>query len=257
MAIGRELALSRQATQRVLLPDRGIALDPINHRGIQHKETAVDPTAIALGLLLEATHGRTLAELQGAVAAWGLNGRHRGKAAMLLVMGDQSRDVHIRDAISIGEAEVFIDHVVTHSPEAAAGHRSFAGIHQGDFPGLRFLAMDLHRIGAHVEGHVAHVQEVISEILLDYITLVSTTDDKFIDAVGAEDLEDVPKNRPPANFDHWFGLQMSLFANTSAKATGKNNSFHRFSKFGISTAIGLETGFYRYIRLLGARSDRS
>lgn len=106
--------------------------------------------------------------------------------------GDGGGDVHIGDTIAIGEAEGFIAHIGLHLLQAAASHGGFTGIHQGDLPGLGILLMHFHRIGAHVQGHITHVQEVISEILLDQIAFVAAANHKFVDAEAAVDLQDVP-----------------------------------------------------------------
>ena len=76
-----------------------------------------------------------------------------------------------------------------------------------------------------MKGHIAHVQEVVSEILLDHIAFVATADHKLIDAVGAKDLEDVPEDRLAADFHHGLGLEVGFFADAGAKATGEDYGF--------------------------------
>ena len=66
--------------------------------------------------------------------------------------------------------------------QASAGHRIFTGIDQGDFPGLGIAAMDMHLVGAHVEGDVGGVERIIGEIFLDHISLVAAADDEIRDA---------------------------------------------------------------------------
>jgi len=36
----------------------------------------------------------------------------------------------------------------------------------------------------------------------------------------------MPKNWPPTNFNHGFGLEMAFFGNPRSKSAGENNSFH-------------------------------
>jgi hypothetical protein len=73
------------------------------------------------------------------------------------------------------------------------------------------------------------VQEVIGKILLDQITLVTTTDHKLVNAMGAKDFENMPQNRLSANFNHGFWFDAGFFADASSKATSKDNGFHGFS----------------------------
>ena len=86
--------------------------------------------------------------------------------------------------------------------------------------------MHLHRIGAHVEGHVAHVQEIVGAVFLDHITLIAAADHKLIDAVGTEDLEDVPEDRPAADLHHRLGLEVGFITDAGAEATRQDHGFH-------------------------------
>ena len=49
--IESQLTISSQTNEGVLLPDRGISINPINNLRFQHKKATVDPTSIALWLL--------------------------------------------------------------------------------------------------------------------------------------------------------------------------------------------------------------
>jgi len=80
--------------------------------------------------------------------------------------------------------------------------------------------MHFHRVVRHVEGDVGHVKEVVGEVFLDDIALVSGADDEVIDAMGAVDLEDVPEDRLTADFDHGFGTGGCFFGEAGAKASG-------------------------------------
>ena len=77
-----------------------------------------------------------------------------------------------------------------------------------------------------VEGHIAGVEKVVSEIFFDDIALVATADDKFVDTMKAIGFENMPENRFAANVNHRFGLKMDLFADSRTKSASKNNSFH-------------------------------
>jgi hypothetical protein len=141
--------------------------------------------------------------------------------------GDGGADVHIGNPIAVGEAEGLIAHVALHPLQATARKSVFAGIHQGDFPGLGIYLVHLHRIGTHVEDHINHVQEIIGEILLDHIAVIAAADHKWVDAKAALALEDVPQNWPTTDFHRRLRLEMGLFANAGTQATGQDHGFHK------------------------------
>src|SRR4051794_41652329 len=51
-----ELALCREALERLLLPHRLVARDVAPHAGLEDEKAAVDPRAVAAGLLEEPAH---------------------------------------------------------------------------------------------------------------------------------------------------------------------------------------------------------
>jgi hypothetical protein len=53
MPIGAELARRRQLEQHIRLPTASVPLNQIKHAGLKHKEAAIDPGIVAIGLLLK------------------------------------------------------------------------------------------------------------------------------------------------------------------------------------------------------------
>lgn len=82
--------------------------------------------------------------------------------------------------------------------------------------------VDGHLIAALSEiiCNVGSVQEVVCEVLLDNVLLVSGTDDEIIVAVVAIELHDVPEDGLAAQFNHGLGLELAFFTNSSAIASG-------------------------------------
>ena len=70
--------------------------------------------------------------------------------------------------------------------------------------------MNFHRILLHIEGYIGCVEEVVGEVLLDYVTLVATADDEIVDPVGGVGLHNVPEDGLAADLDHRLGLQVGL-----------------------------------------------
>ncbi len=89
--------------------------------------------------------------------------------------------------------------------------------------------MDLHLVVGHVEGDIGHVQEVIREVFLDKVALVTAADNKVVDAMSGVELENVPENGPATDLDHRFGLEVGFLGDTGTEATGEDDGFHDFS----------------------------
>jgi len=51
--VGGKLTVSCQGRKGLLLPEGVITFDALDHGGLQHKETTIDPTAVALWFFLE------------------------------------------------------------------------------------------------------------------------------------------------------------------------------------------------------------
>ena len=86
--------------------------------------------------------------------------------------------------------------------------------------------VDLHAVGAHIKGHIRHVQEVVGKVLLDQVTLVAAANDEVIDAVVRVNLHDVPQNRHATNFYHRLGFEVGLLRNPRPQTPGQDDCFH-------------------------------
>ena len=87
--------------------------------------------------------------------------------------------------------------------------------------------MNMHAVGLHVECHIRHVQEIISEIFLDQVALVAAANYEITNSIVGINFHDVPENRPAANFHHWLRAQRGLLAQACTKTSGKNDCFHK------------------------------
>lgn len=225
VAIGGELAFMGQALHGFTLPDGGVAVDVVDDLGGEDEEAAVDPGAVPVGLFLEAGD-LGFREIECAKATGWLGGGQGGQFALFPVEGDQGADVDVADAVTVGEAEIVAVEVGANALEAPPGHGLFPGIDQGDAPGLRMLFVDLHAVGAQVEGHVGHVQVVVGEVFLDDVALVATADDEVLDAMGGVELHDVPEDRLAADLDHGLGLEVGFLGKSGAETAGEDDGFH-------------------------------
>ena len=114
MAEGPQLAVRGQALERLPFEQGVVARDPVQHRRLQDEEAAVHPAAVALRLLLEGPDGRrgelldglAVVDLHRAEASQRLDRGDRRQPAVRPVEGEQRPDVHVGDAVAVGQHEV-------------------------------------------------------------------------------------------------------------------------------------------------------
>lgn len=197
-----------------------IAFNQLQAARREHEEAAVDQATVAAGFLGEAGDPIAVA-LQCPIATRWANSGNRGPLAMIPVEGDQGTDVDVAQAIAVSEAEgVFALEIVTNALESSAGLGVIAGVDQRDAPGLGVALVYFHVVGGHVEGHIRHVQEVVGEVFLDDVALVTAADDEVVHAMGGVELEDVPEDGAATDLDHGLGLEVGFLGDAGAEATG-------------------------------------
>src|SRR4051812_8237091 len=92
--IGHELPAGGEAHERFLLPTGLIARNEIDGLRFDDEEAAVDPCAVARGLLLEARDQLTL-QVQRAVSSGRLDRGDRGKLAVIAMELDERANVDV------------------------------------------------------------------------------------------------------------------------------------------------------------------
>lgn len=150
--------------------------------------------------------------------------------AVCLVEGDGGLDVDVGEAVAIGHQErVFAFEVLCDAAQAASCARVVAGVDQGDAPGLGDGVVHGHLVVGDVEGDVGGVQEVVGEVLLDDVALVTEADDKVVYSLLGVELEDVPKDGLAADLDHGLGAERGFFTETRTETAGEDDRFHVLS----------------------------
>lgn len=228
MEIGGHLSFPRQFLHWVTLPHRLVTLDIIQHSGGKHKETTVNPPAIATRFLLEARHFMSI-EVQDPEPAGRERGCQRSKRTLIAMKFQQAGNVHIAYAITIGTTEIFtIIEICGDTLDAAAGQGAFAGLHQCYPPRLGITLMHFHLVLRHVKSDIRHVQKVVGKVFLDQIALITEANHEVIDAMAGVDFHDVPENRLSADIHHGFGASSSLLGKAGAKSTRQYHGLHNF-----------------------------
>ena len=228
MLIREQFALGGESAQRLLLPDRHVVVDIVDHLGREDEEPGIDRTAVSFGLFKKARDAVAV-HIERAEAAR-RHGRGQGRQLAVSPMEIDGRgDVDVADAVPVGHAEGLLAlQMLAHPQQAPPSHRGIAGVDQRHLPGLGPALVHLHPVLAHVEGHVGHVQEVVREILLDDVALVAAADHEIVDAVGGVDLHDVPQDGAAADLDHRLGPDGGFFAEARPKSAGEYDCFHGF-----------------------------
>src|SRR3569832_11481 len=85
---------------------------------------------------------------------------------------------------------------------------------------------------------------VIEKKFLDNVTLVTKTDNKFVNPMMAVNLHDMPKQRPPSHLHHRLRFRVGLFRNAGAEPSSKDNGFHDYLPT-IRVLLRKSSGFFR------------
>ena len=123
--------------------------------------------------------------------------------AVLLVECHQRVQIHVGNAVAVGQHERLIPNVIADTFDTTARHRVQSGIDQRHAPRLGIVVMHLHLVLRQIEGHIRRMQEIIGKILFYYILFVAQTDHKIIESILGIVLHDMPENRLFSDLDHW------------------------------------------------------
>ena len=126
--------------------------------------------------------------------------------------------VHVANAIAIGEHKGLIAYVGKHTLQSPGSHSIKTSINQGNFERLCRIFMYLQRVCRKIDRNVGIVQKIVGEILLYHPALVAEADDKLSVAIGSINLHYVPQYRLSAYFNHRFWPQRRLFRNPGTPA---------------------------------------
>src|ERR1700691_731471 len=102
MAIGHELSFARQTLQRFTFEDALRASQVIEHAPVEDEEACADQS-VAFGLCHEALNPTLGVGFEHSEARDRRNRRNRGKTSMLAMKVEQATDIHIAQAIAIGQ----------------------------------------------------------------------------------------------------------------------------------------------------------
>ena len=224
MLVGHQLSLFRHGLQGSLFQDGAVPLDVVDELWLADHEADVDEVAVPLGLLPKFPDAAVLGDVQDAEPLSGIIGGHSDHLAVGAVEGQQLGDVQVGDTVAVGEHKGLIADVVLHPPDPSAGHGTQAGIYHRHLPWLRGVVVDGHFVFAagEVVCNVRGVEEVVGEVFLNDVLLVTGTYDELVEAVVAVELHDVPKDGFAAQIYHRLGFELAFFTDAGAVAAGED-----------------------------------
>src|ERR1700687_4106780 len=153
MTVCRQLTFPRESLQGLALPGCVVPSDVIENGWFQNEESAVYPSTVTAWFLTKPRY-QVVLQVHSAESAWRLRRRYRRQLAVRFVKRNESREVYVPHAVSIGHTETRIPHVVTNPLESAASCGQVTRIDQRYLPRLREPTVHLERAPLHVNGHV-------------------------------------------------------------------------------------------------------
>ena len=73
--------------------------------------------------------------------------------------------------------------VLVGGEQPSPGAGLLSGIDQRHLPGFCDTLVNFHRTLLHVKGHIGHMKEIVSKVLLNHVSLVSAADDEIVDPI--------------------------------------------------------------------------
>ena len=136
-------------------------------------------------------------------------------------------EIHVADAVSVGQHERLILEPRLQALEAATGERVLPGVDEMDGPVLDLLAVlgDLAAGEIYRDTGAQHL--VVEEVPLDALALVAQSADELGEAMVLVVLHDVPEDRLAADLHHWLRPERRLLGEPCAESTRENHDLHR------------------------------
>ena len=135
-------------------------------------------------------------------------------------------EVDIRNAVSVGHEKRRITQPRLESFDATAGQGIVSRFNQMYRPVLTLDLMALHFSALQVDCQAAAEIEVVDEEPFDRVAFVTESDEELFEAKLGKVFHDVPKDRPSADLDHWFGFELGFLGKTRTQTASEDHDLH-------------------------------
>src|SRR4030095_231222 len=131
--------------------------------------------------------------------------------------------IAVGQPVTIGEKKCLVPNKRQGAPKSPARLRLRAGIQQcyGSIFFVVSVVINDLRLGTEAHRHVAGIQVVIAEVLLDYFAFVAQAKNELVVAVVGVEFHDVPKDGPTTYWHHRFGTVFCVLAQTRTETSAK------------------------------------
>src|SRR5579871_1286361 len=225
--VSHQLLVGGQAFERLALQNALVAAQVVEDLFFKDEKSRAS-AAFAARLLHKLQHAATIAGIDNAKARSGHHSRNRGDLAVAPMEGQQRLQIHVADAIAIGQQECAIIDIFLNTLDPAAGHGRLACIHQGDAKVLLRMIVVVFNMGAapEADGKVAVHRLVVQEVVLNHIAAIAKAKNELLETGMGVDLHDVPENRTPSYLNHRLWPELGLFPQAGAKPAAEDNNLH-------------------------------
>ena len=101
------------------------------------------------------------------------------------MMGYCGGNIDVTHSVTVGAAKCLVADVFLDSFDSATRHGIVSRINHCHAPWFGILMVHFYRITRHIKGNIRHVEEVIGEVFLNDVALVTAANHEVIDTVGA------------------------------------------------------------------------
>src|ERR1035437_5270187 len=260
MLIGHQLSVVDKPLQRFLLEDALITAEIIEHAAIENEKTCAGAAAGPC-LFLKVGHATYGVCLDDSEAGTRSDGRDRGQLPVTLVELQQFSDVHVADAVAIGQHEEIFTNILLNPLHPSARHRVLPGIDERNLKVLFAMDVFVLNLGvpAEADGEIVVHRLVVQEIVLNHVAAVSEAEHKISKTIVCIQLHDVPQDRTPADFYQGLGPIFSFLAQARTEPSAQHHYFHAILLVGASASFPdfIRSSDLRQGKLIavGTRSD--
>src|SRR5688500_1042871 len=225
-----ELTVPDELPHWVLLQHDVVALrEIVEQLATAGEESGGDTPPAHLGLLVESSDATLGVVRQLAEAAGGMHTGDSEDLPMRPMILLQCAEIDIADAIAVRQKKIpIVADILTDLRNPGPRHRAQSRISERDLPpGIGVNVSKPRRLGRpEHEREVVRVGLVVQEEVFDRVAFVPEAQDELLVSPGGVVLHDVPKDRQPADRNHWLGDVIGDVANPRPEATRENDGLH-------------------------------